>query len=374
MPDMNSDGWMLYGAYGFTGRLIVAEALRRGHRPVLAGRDSRRLETLAAFHGLPFRPLTLEDPAALRSALREAGRVVNAAGPFSETGPKLAEACLDTATSYIDVSGEFHHLRSMAALDAAAKTAGVAILTGAGFGVTYGDCLARYAVDRLPDATCLRLSVAAATAQTTPAVRRTIAGVLSKGGYAVEGGRFRRRALAHQTWKVGTLKSGRRTIGGPPSQLRFAAAPLGELAALQRSTGVADIVVGRAMPAGAARALRLLSPVLRSALSIPAVRQAAGRDRGKPLATAPEPAGGWRSRLWAEVGNDRGDVLIFELTTGEGYAATADAVLANLEALLIRDLRGSFTPGLAFGSALLDSLSTAEIKAVSSTPCVPDAP
>ena len=31
--------WMLYGAYGTTGRLIVDEALRRGHPPVLAGRD-----------------------------------------------------------------------------------------------------------------------------------------------------------------------------------------------------------------------------------------------------------------------------------------------------------------------------------------------
>ena len=30
---------MLYGAYGFTGRLLLAEAVRRGHRPVLAGRN-----------------------------------------------------------------------------------------------------------------------------------------------------------------------------------------------------------------------------------------------------------------------------------------------------------------------------------------------
>ena len=29
---------MLYGAYGKTGRLILDEALRRGHRPLLAGR------------------------------------------------------------------------------------------------------------------------------------------------------------------------------------------------------------------------------------------------------------------------------------------------------------------------------------------------
>ena len=31
--------WMLYGANGYTGRLIVAEALARGMTPVLAGRN-----------------------------------------------------------------------------------------------------------------------------------------------------------------------------------------------------------------------------------------------------------------------------------------------------------------------------------------------
>src|SRR5215813_13399802 len=41
--------WMLYGAYGRTGRLIVNEARRRGHRPILAGRDAAKRQT--ASHG-----------------------------------------------------------------------------------------------------------------------------------------------------------------------------------------------------------------------------------------------------------------------------------------------------------------------------------
>jgi short subunit dehydrogenase-like uncharacterized protein len=35
--------WILYGAYGRSGLLILDIALRRGHRPLLAGRDSARL-------------------------------------------------------------------------------------------------------------------------------------------------------------------------------------------------------------------------------------------------------------------------------------------------------------------------------------------
>jgi short subunit dehydrogenase-like uncharacterized protein len=38
--------WMLYGAYGTTGRVILDEALRRGHRPILAGRDGAQLSAL----------------------------------------------------------------------------------------------------------------------------------------------------------------------------------------------------------------------------------------------------------------------------------------------------------------------------------------
>jgi len=44
---LTATNWMLYGAYGTTGRLIVDEALRRGHRPVLAGRNAvRAVESL----------------------------------------------------------------------------------------------------------------------------------------------------------------------------------------------------------------------------------------------------------------------------------------------------------------------------------------
>jgi short subunit dehydrogenase-like uncharacterized protein len=346
MTNMTPRPWMIYGAYGFTGRLILEEAVRRGHKPILAGRDRRQIEDLAKRHGLQSHVLSLDDPAALRATVRGRDLVVNAAGPIAETGPKLITACLDVGTAYMDVSGEFHHLQFVEALDARAKQAGIALLTGAGFGVTYGDCLARYALDRLPDATRLRLSVAAANAQTTPGARRTIVDVLAKGGYAVEGGRFRPRPLAHQTW----------IIRSASSEVAFAAAPLGELAALRRSTGIADIVVGRPMSAGQARALRLLSPLLHGALAVPAIRRFASRDRGGALGPAPTPPDGWRSRIWAEARNDRGDAVLAQLETGEGYAATAEAALANIEALFAHRPEGPSPPGLVFGAAHLASL------------------
>jgi len=38
----------IYGAYGHTGRFVVAELLRRGFVPVACGRDAARLHELAA--------------------------------------------------------------------------------------------------------------------------------------------------------------------------------------------------------------------------------------------------------------------------------------------------------------------------------------
>jgi short subunit dehydrogenase-like uncharacterized protein len=75
---------------------------------------------------------------------------------------------------------------------------------------------------------------------------------------------------------------------------------------------------------------------------------------------SPTPPGGWRSRIWAEARNDRGDAILAQLETEEGYAATAEAAFANIEALFARP-EGAFTPGLAFGAAHLDSLPRVRI-------------
>ncbi len=80
--------WMVYGAYGVTGRLIVEEALRRGHRPVLAGRDAARLQPMAQKLGLEFVAVSLDDAHGLRGALSHVRLVVHAVGPYFETASR----------------------------------------------------------------------------------------------------------------------------------------------------------------------------------------------------------------------------------------------------------------------------------------------
>lgn len=106
MTTPTQSDWMLYGAYGSTGRLILDEALRRGHHPILAGRDSARLSALGQATGLRTARLSLEDEAALRAALAGVRCVLLAAGPYSLTGQPMRAACLDTGCSYLDIDGE----------------------------------------------------------------------------------------------------------------------------------------------------------------------------------------------------------------------------------------------------------------------------
>ena len=51
--------WMIYGANGYTGQLMVEEALKRGLRPVLAGRSRDSIEPIAKKYGLPARVFAL---------------------------------------------------------------------------------------------------------------------------------------------------------------------------------------------------------------------------------------------------------------------------------------------------------------------------
>jgi Saccharopine dehydrogenase NADP binding domain len=95
---------LVYGAYGHTGRFVVAELLRRGLTPILSGRDPHRLDAMAA--GLEARPAATDDDRSLDNAVRGAAVVVNCAGPFLDTAVPVAAAAIRAGAHYLDVTAE----------------------------------------------------------------------------------------------------------------------------------------------------------------------------------------------------------------------------------------------------------------------------
>ena len=106
---------LLYGATGYSGRLIAEEARVDGmaavdapneYRMVLAGRDASALRDMASELGMEYRVAALDDRDRLREILSEADVVINAAGPFAFTAVPMAKAALATGCHYVDINGE----------------------------------------------------------------------------------------------------------------------------------------------------------------------------------------------------------------------------------------------------------------------------
>ncbi|KMS77614.1 saccharopine dehydrogenase [Streptomyces leeuwenhoekii] len=133
----------VFGAYGHTGRFVVARLRERGFVPVLSGRDAGRLRELAASEpGSEVRPATVDDPASLDRALAGAAAVVNCAGPFATTAGPVIEAALRAGIPYVDVAAEIEaNADTFAHFGERARDAGAVVVPAMAFYGGLGDLL-----------------------------------------------------------------------------------------------------------------------------------------------------------------------------------------------------------------------------------------
>ncbi|GAB3047761.1 hypothetical protein GCM10027053_02110 [Intrasporangium mesophilum] len=103
---------IVYGASGYTGRLIC-EYLREFNVPfVAAGRDKDKLneamaQNVAGIETANFEIQTVEHSVeALTELFRGASVVCNTVGPFARFGPEVVEASLAAGVHYLDTTGE----------------------------------------------------------------------------------------------------------------------------------------------------------------------------------------------------------------------------------------------------------------------------
>ncbi|WP_344242086.1 saccharopine dehydrogenase family protein [Actinocorallia libanotica] len=139
----------VFGAYGHTGRFVVAELRERGHVPLLLGRDRDKLLALAQTRpGLEARQASAEDPASLDRALNGAAAVINCAGPFASTAAPLIEAALRAGIPYVDVAAEIEaNLDTFAHFAEPARAAGTVVVPAMAFYGGLGDLLVTAAMD-----------------------------------------------------------------------------------------------------------------------------------------------------------------------------------------------------------------------------------
>lgn len=151
----------VFGAYGHTGRFVVAEVLRRGLTPVLVGRDAAKLDALRAQRpGSEAQAAGIDDAASLRQALQGSAAVINCAGPFLDTGVPLLQAALQAGAHYLDMTAEQEAARVSFGFDAQAKERGIAIVPAMGFYGGLTDLLATWAMDDWRQADAIDIAIA----------------------------------------------------------------------------------------------------------------------------------------------------------------------------------------------------------------------
>jgi short subunit dehydrogenase-like uncharacterized protein len=336
---MSAD-FLLYGSYGYTGRLIAGHARELGLTPLLAGRDAAALEAQSAELGLPFRAFSLDDTATLDEVLRQVPVVLHSAGPFVHTARPMLEGCLRTGRHYLDITGEIQVFEAVAARDAQARAAGVMLMPGAGFDVVPSDCLAAHLKRRLPTATHLSLAFQPVGGGLSRGTATTMAENIARGGAIRRDGRIQPVPAA---WRTREVDFGR----GPVSVTTI---PWGDVSTAYHSTGIPNVEVYTRIAAGQRRMLRASRHLGWLLGSGPVQRLLKRRIRsGRPGPSAEQRAKGL-SLLWGQAEDDAGNRVVSRLRAPEGYHLTALTSVAAVQRVLAGEVRPGFqTPSRAYG-------------------------
>jgi short subunit dehydrogenase-like uncharacterized protein len=341
---------LIYGVTGYTGGLISRLAAGAGLPHLAAGRDLERVLAHADPLLLPARTFSLSDPVKVSRGLGDVAVVLNAAGPFAETGPPLAEACLRAGVHYLDLAGEVAELEAIRRLDLRAREAGAMLMPGVGFGILPTDALAARLKRRLPGAVRLRLACEAVGGMSRGTLRTLFADLRRGGGMRRRGGELIAARPGEEKLAL-DLGGGRRVAVTDPWR--------GDLATAWWSSVYPDIDVYTVYPF----ALRW---VLRSPFASPARALLATRPGQALLRRALErlPAGpserrlaGGLTRIWAQAEDPAGERVTARLRGPDAYLFTARTALWVAQRVLGGRLRVGFqTPVTAYGPDLLDRL------------------
>lgn len=334
---------LIYGANGYSGRLISAAAARASLPAIVAGRNRKAIEQLAAELELAGRVFDLSDRARLVDELKSVHTVIHCAGPFVATARTMIEACLESNTHYTDITGEWEVFLIAAEYDEAARQAGVVVCPGAGFDVIPTDCLAWALIEKMPDACEISIAVDAALVLSPGSTKTLIESFTKDDGISQRDGKLQRGVFPPKVRNV-EFTTGKKTI---------VSMSLGDVAAVARSSGVDTVDVYHAMSPKALQSMQKLNrlkPLLRTRTAQAALKWYAGRSIKGP---DNEQRNALPAHLWGEAVDSSGRRLRARISTPNGYTVTADGAVAV--AAILQDYQGSgyCTPAMLGGKELL---------------------
>ncbi len=331
---------VLYGAYGYSGELIARELRDIGLKPLLSGRNERKLAATADSLGLDYKAASLDDQHALHDLLSNAAVIINAAGPFSATARPVIKACIDTETHYVDITGEWQVYEYAKTQSEQARKAGVMLLPGAGFDVVPSDCLAVHLKKSLPDATSLRMAFTVRNSFPSRGTARTMIEGASAGQVFRKDHKIKSRRLG---------KSFREVDFGTFRQL-CAGISWGDISTAYTSTGIPDIEIFTGTSEKQLSRMRWMghiSPLMNMSFVQSWLKKQVDKRPPGPDKHRREQAEAW---FWGEVSDG---IVTSEarLKTPDGYTLTAMTASRIADFILEGNFRAGYqTPALVYGS------------------------
>jgi short subunit dehydrogenase-like uncharacterized protein len=335
---------LIYGSYGYTGELIAKQAAASADLdPVVAGRTAEKVHEQAGRLGLEGDVFSLDGSDDVAGAVAGFDVVLNCAGPFSRTAEPMVDACIETGTHYLDITGEWQVFDALANRSDEAEAAGIMLLPGVGFDVVPSDCLAAHLDERLPDAESLTLALGG-MGGLSRGTAMTMVENFGDDGVIRENGVLKRVPQAYDEREF-------EFSHGTRSGMTI---PWGDVVTAYHSTGIENVrVYSETHPdtISRLRKFRKLGPVVGSGPVQSLLKWIVDRRIDGPDDEALREEGG---EIYGEAETADGERVVSRVTTPNGYALTRDTALLCTRRVLDGDAPlGYQTPSTAYGTDLV---------------------
>ncbi len=338
--------WMIYGATGYTGQLMVEEAVKKGLKPVVAGRSEAKLKPIAEQYGLEYCAFDLADSKAVEQEIAKVDLVLHCAGPFSQTAKPMMEACLSQKAHYIDITGEINVFEMCQAFDKHAKDADVVFCSGVGFDVIPTDCIAATLKQAFPEAVSLQLGFDSRSGLSPGTAKTSVEG-LKEGGKVRQNGNITSVGFAHSVEKINF---------GDGEKLAMTI-PWGDVSTAYHSTGIPNIKTYIPASPKLVKKMKRMN-WFRPLLGLGFVqnflkKQIDKRVRGPNKAKRDT----LRTFVWGKAIDANGKSVTARVETASGYDVTVFGAVAIVEHFMQNDIAaGSATPSQIMGANFVERL------------------
>lgn len=336
-------GLIIYGAYGYTGELITENAVKKGLKPLLAGRNEKKLKPLANRFGLEYVVFDVNEKDKVVAALTGKKVLLHCAGPFAHTYRQMITACLQTQTHYLDITGEIAVFEGLAARKKEAEKAGIMLMPGTGFDVVPSDCMAAYLKQQLPDATHLKLAFTN-LGRMSRGTSLTMAENIGEGGAVRKNGKI---TPVPNAYKVTKFPFGEK-------ELMAATIPWGDVSTAFYSTGIRNIETYVSVAPSLIKSMKMGNYLGWLLASAPVQKYLKAQIlKRKPGPDENERKTGY-SIFYGEAENAKGEKKKAGMKTPEGYTLTVATAVNIAEKVLNGNFKaGYMTPSMAYGADLI---------------------